>query len=160
VDEPDFLRLTDGTQLTQLGAFAPGVAVSQFDIYFYGIDAALKWRGWSVNAEAFFQWLEDIQGSGPLPLAGVFQRGFYLEGGRFLVPKKLDINFRFSEVNSLFGNANELAAGFNWYPLETSKMKVSFDVTSLESSPLQNTSSDILVGDDGKLFRTQFQAEF
>ena len=39
-------------------------------------------------------------------------------------------------------------------------MKVSFDVTVLDGSPLNNNSSDILVGDDGVLFRTQFQAEF
>ena len=39
-------------------------------------------------------------------------------------------------------------------------MKVSFDVTSLDDSPLQIRASDILVGDDGVLFRTQFQAEF
>jgi hypothetical protein len=60
----------------------------------------------------------------------------------------------------VFGSASEYAAGFNWYPLDTSKMKVSFDATSLDGSPLQNTTSDILVGDDGMLFRTQVQAEF
>jgi hypothetical protein len=160
VVEPGFLRLSDGTQLTAVGALAPGVTVSQYDIYFYGIDAAAKWQGWSVNAEAFFQWLEDIRGDGPLPTTDLFQRGFYVEGGRFLVPQKLDINFRYSQVSGVFGNASEIAAGLNWFPLESSNMKISFDVTSLDGSPLQNTTSDILVGDDGVLFRTQFQAEF
>ena len=59
-----------------------------------------------------------------------------------------------------FGNASEYAAGFNWYPLSKPAVKVSFDVTQLDGSPLQNRTSDILVGDDGTLFRTQFQAEF
>jgi hypothetical protein len=160
VDEPDFLRLTDGTPLTATGALAPGVTVSQYDIYFYGVDAAAKWRGWSVNAELFLQWLEDIRGDGPLTITDLFRSGFYVEGGRFVIPRKLDLNFRYSQVSGLFGNASEIAMGFNWFPLNTSRMKISFDVTSLDGSPLQNTTSDILVGDDGTLFRTQLQAEF
>jgi hypothetical protein len=160
VDEPAFLRLTDGTQLIAANALAPGVTVSQYDIVLYGLDAALKWRGWSVNGEVFFQWVEDIRGDGPLPSNDIYQHGFYVEGGRFLVPKKLDVNLRYSQVSSRFGEGSEVAGGFNWYPLDTPKLKVSFDVTSLDSSPLNNTTSDILVGDDGLLFRTQLQAEF
>ena len=158
--EADFVRLSDGTRLTQIGALAPGVTVSNFDIYFYGVDLAIKYRGWSLNAEVFLRWIEAIQGDVALPQNDLFQKGFYVEGGRFLIPKKLDVNLRCSQVSGLFGDASEYAAGFNWYPLETDKMKFSFDVTSLDGSPLQNTSSDILVGDNGTLFRTQFQAEF
>ena len=44
--------------------------------------------------------------------------------------------------------------------LDTKRMKVSFDVTKLDGSPLTNTATDIVVGDDGLLFRGQFQAEF
>jgi hypothetical protein len=50
-------------------------------------------------------------------------------------------------------------AGVNWSPLGTATMKVSFAVTSLDGSPLQNTTDDFLVGDDEALFRTQFHAE-
>ena len=77
-----------------------------------------------------------------------------------MIPKKLDVNARYSEVQGLFGNSSEYAAGVNWYPLDNSKVKVSFDVTVTDGSPLQNTATDILVGDDGTLFRTQFQAEY
>ena len=160
LDEANFLRLTDGTQLTQTGALAAGVTVSEFDVYFYGVDAALKWRGWSCNAEAFFRWIERLQADGALPVSELFQRGFYVEGGYFLVAKRLDVNVRYSHVSGSFGNASEFAAGFNWYLPDTHRMKISFDLTSLDGSPLQNTSSDILAGDDGELFRTQFQAEF
>jgi hypothetical protein len=160
VDEPDFMRISDGTQLIDANALAPGFNVSQFDIYLYAIDAAWKWRGWSLDAEAYLQWVEDIRGNGPPPFRDLFQKGFFVEGGVFLVPRKLDVNVRYSQVSGLFGNAAEYAAGFNWYPLDTSKMKISFDVTSVESSPVQSTSADILVGDDGMLYRTQVQAEF
>lgn len=158
--EPDSFRLTDGTRLVEANALAPGFTVNRFDVYLYAVDAAWKWRGWSIDAEVYFQWLENIRGNGPPPFASLFRRGFYVEGGVFLVPKKLDVNFRYSQVSGLFGDASECAAGVNWYPLDSVKMKVSFDVTRLDGSPLQNTTSDILVGDDGLLYRTQVQAEF
>lgn len=159
-DEADFIRLSDGTQLTQIGALAPWVTVSDFDVYFYGIDAAAKWRGWSINSEIYFRWINEIQGNAPLPINDLSQNGFYVEGGHFLVPKTVDANLRYSHVNGDFGDASEIAAGINWYPLKKQTFKLSFDIASLDGSPLQNRTSDILVGDNGILYRTQFQAEF
>jgi len=158
--EADFLRLSDGTRLTQTGALAPNITVSEFDLFFYSVDFAMKWRGWSCNAEAYFRWIEQIQGNGPLPLTDLYQHGYYVEGGRFLVPERLDVNVRYSQVSGLFGDFSEYAAGVNWYPCGSKTVKISFDVTSLDGSPLQNTATDILVGDDGLLFRSQFQAQF
>ncbi|MFK7767266.1 MAG: porin [Mariniblastus sp.] len=159
--ETDFLRLSDGTRLNQTGALSPGVTVSGANVLFYGVDAAAKWRGWSINSEVFMRWLNDFEADGPLPVDSLMQRGFYVEGGRFLIPQKLDVNLRYSEINGLVGGGTEYAAGLNWYPLQNSyKFKWSFDVTVLDGSPLNNSASDILVGDDGTLFRTQIQAEF
>ncbi len=158
--ETDFLRLSDGTRLNQVGALAPGVTVWDLDIYFYSVDMALKWRGWSVNSEVYFRWLKEIRADGPLPVDDLSQTGFYIEGGTFIVPRILDVNFRYSEVDGLFGRATEYAFGLNCYPLNRHTLKLTFDVTILDGSPLNNTASDILVGDDGVLFRTQFQAEF
>ena len=161
LSETDFIRLADGTRLGQIGALSPGVTVSGVDVFFYGVDAAIKWQGWSINSEVFMRWLENLSADGALPVAGLQQRGFYVEGGKFIIPQKLDINVRYSQVRGLVGGGSEYAAGFNLYPLTNNhKLKFSFDVTELDGSPLNNSSSDILVGDDGTLFRTQFQAEF
>ncbi|MAT69597.1 MAG: porin [Planctomycetaceae bacterium] len=159
VGESDFIRLTDGTRLTAPGALAPGTTVSAFDVFLYGIDAAVKYRGWSANGEVYCRWLENLEANAPLPTRSQFQRGWYVEGGRYLIPRKWDVNVRCSQVLGSQGNATEVAVGMNWFPLDTTKLKVSWDVSTLDGSPLQNTSSDILVGDDGVLMRTQLQAE-
>ncbi|NND95744.1 MAG: porin [Pirellulaceae bacterium] len=159
-DEANFVRLSDGTRLTQIGALSPGVTVSEFDLYSYGVDAAIKWNGWSMNAEYFARWIEQIEGDGPVPTTDLFQHGHYVEGGYFLVPKRFDVNGRYSQVGGEFGTRSEYAIGCNWYPLAKQAIKLSFDVTTLDGSPLQNTASNILAGDDGTLYRSQFQAEF
>lgn len=160
VGEADYLRLTDGTRLTELGALGPGVTVLEYTLWFYGVDLAAKWRGWSVDAEVFLRWIEDIEGNGPLEVTDLFQRGFYVEGGRFLIPSKLDVNVRYSQIDGLFGHAWTYAGGINWYPGDTSRIKISIDATRIHNSPLNNSSSNILVGYDGMLYRTQFEARF
>ncbi|QDT12512.1 porin [Stieleria marina] len=158
--ETNYLRLSDGTRLAQIGAIDAGVTVSDVDVLLYGVDVAAKWNGWSFNAEYFARWIENLRGDGPLSIDELFQQGYYVEGGRFLLPNQLDVNARYSQVMGEFGTSSEIALGANWYPLSRPTSKVSVDVTALDGSPLQNTASDILAGDDGLLFRTQYQVEF
>lgn len=160
LDEADYIRLSDGTRLTETGALAPGVTVDSFDICLYTLDAAVKWRGWSFDSEFFLRWIENIEGDGALPRDQLFQYGFFAEGGKFLIPSVLDVNARYSQVSGQFGTGATYGAGLNWYPIDRSNIKLSLDVIRIDGSPLQNTASDIMVGDTGTLVRTQFQVEF
>ncbi len=137
-----------------------GQTVSEFNIFLYGLDWAWKYRGWSFNSEVFFRRLDKIQTTTNLANASVFQKGFYIEGGKFILPRKFDINLRYSQLSDYTASAAEYAIGCNWFPLANSLFKFNFDVTYLDGSPLQNTASDILVGDNGALLRSQFQMEF
>ncbi|MEX0939609.1 MAG: porin [Pirellulales bacterium] len=160
LEESRFVRLTGGTRLTDTGALAPGVTVDAFDIYLYALDVSMKYRGWSANAEYYARWLQAIEGDGPLPHSNLYASGYFVEGGFFILPQRLGINARYSHVSGLFGEANEYAAGVNWYPTDSERFIVTFDVTMLDGSPLDNDSSNIFVGMDGTLFRTQVEAVF
>lgn len=81
-----YVMLADGTLTTTPGAIAPGVTLTDEDILLYSLDAAIKFRGWSLDAEAFYRWIEDLRANGPLPVTDIFQTGMYVEGGRFLIP--------------------------------------------------------------------------
>ena len=111
--EQNFLRISDGTRVILPGALAPGVTVNEFDIYLYTIDCAAKYRGFSANFEWFLRWLNSFAANGPLPVTALFDAGFVSEFGFFLIPKKLDVNARISQVNGLYGDAWEYAAGWN-----------------------------------------------
>ncbi|QDU58743.1 porin [Aeoliella mucimassa] len=158
--EADFTRLTDGTQLTANGALAPGVTVSAYKIYLYSVDFAAKYRGWSFNSEVYLRWIEQLEANGALPTYNLYQHGYFVEGGHFVIPRTLEWNVRYSQINGRFGNSGEVAVGLNWFPRKSTDMKLSIDFTNVVSSALQNTSSDILVGDDGRLIRAQIQTEF
>lgn len=159
LEEADFLRLTDGTRLTETGALAPGATVESFDVALLAIDAAYKYRGWSANGEYFWRNVSDLTADMPVPDVGL-QHGFYVEGGLFFLPQQLEWNSQFGFVTGKAGSANSYATGVSYYPRKSLYLKLTFDATYIDGSPVNSTGSDILVGDDGLLFRGQWQALF
>jgi hypothetical protein len=158
-EEADFLRLTDGTRLTEPNALAPGATVTSFDVALAAVDAAFKYRGWSANGEYFWRSIEDVKANLPVPDLGL-QQGFYVEGGCFIVPQEFEFNSQYAYVTSEFGTRDSYAAGFSYYPRRSQFLKLGVDVTYINGSPVNSTGSDILVGDHGVLVRGQWQAVF
>lgn len=159
LEETDFLRLTDGTRLTSPNALAPGATVESFQVSLLAVDAAFKYRGWSANGEYFVRRVDDLKANLPVPTVG-WQHGFYVEGGMFLIQKKLEWNSQYAFVNGKQGATNSYATGFSYYPRGAQHLKLSIDATYIDGSPVNSTASDIFVGDDGVLVRTQFQVVF
>lgn len=159
LEETDFLRLTDGTRLTDLNALAPGARVESFTVALLALDAAFKYQGWSANAEYFWRSITDLKANLPVPEVGL-QHGLYVEGGFFVLPEELELNSQVADVTSKFGSTSSYATGFNYYPRKSQYLKLTVDATLIDGSPVNSTGSDILVGDDGVLIRAQCQVLF
>lgn len=157
--ELDFVRLSDGTRLDQTGALSPGVTVNAYTVYAYTLDAAWKNARWSINAECYLQWVEDIGGNGPLTRTSFVQDGFLVEGGYFLIPRKLDVNLRQSQVHGFRGTSNEYSIGCDWF-FHGQNAKLTFDTTYCDGSAVNSTRINLLPGDRGMLYRLQFQAQY
>ena len=157
--EADFLRLTDGTRLTEPGAMAPGATVTGFDVTLLAIDAAYKYRGWSANGEYFWRSVTNLKANLPVPDVGL-QQGFYVEGGFFVLPQQLELNSQFAYVTGKQKSTSSYATGFSYYPRKSQNFKFTIDATLIDGSPTNSTGSDVLVGDDGVLVRAQWQVVF
>lgn len=159
LEEADFLRLTDGTRVTEIGALAPGATVQSFNVTLVALDAAFKYQGWSVNAEYFWRSVTDLKADMPVPDVGL-QHGGYVEGGFFVLPKKLELNSQFAFVTGKAGSRSSYATGFSYYPRESQYLKLALDATLIDGSPVNSTGIDILAGDDGCLVRAQCQVVY
>ncbi len=163
-----FLRLSDGTRLSDVGALGPGVRLLGDRVFKGGVDFAMKYRGWAISTEWFFRSIQDLTADGPIVINQIDDHGYRCDVGVFVVPQRLDVWSRVSHVSGPFGDAYEYAAGFNYYwgshrtdgKLDDRVNKFTFDVTSLDGSPTSSTPADLLAGDDGVLFRTQMQFTF
>ena len=76
------------------------------------------------------------------------------------MPGTFEVNGRVSQIDGLFGDTWEYAAGWNWFFKESHKSKLSFDATVLEGNPVGSSSPNFEVGQDGILYRLQYQIAF
>ena len=152
-------RLSDGTLLTETGALAPGVTLQRFDATLLSFDAAVKHEGASLAFEYYLRWFTTLRADGAVPLSELFQHGYHVNAGYFIVPRELEIVFRQSSLFGEFGSAHEYAAGVNWF-WNGYDAVFQFDVTNLVQNPAQNGGPDLRAGDDGVLFRAQVQLAF
>ena len=160
--EPNFARLSDGTQLIATGALGPGLTVNDFDMFLVSGFMSGKYRGFSFNSEVYARWIQDIDTvEGPRPDTDeLFDAGFYTDVGYMLIPEKLEVNGRISNINGFFGNAWEYALGANWFFNGNHKHKLTFDATRLDGAPAGSSSPNFEVGQNGILYRMQYQAAF
>lgn len=113
-----------------------------------------KYKGFSTSAEAYWRKYDDIGGK------SIIDKGFFVQGGYFLIPKHLEIAGRYSLVD--FDNrretdaVRETALGINYFWAGHSK-KLQFNVIRMDNE-LPHSAS---VSDDIDYFyRLQFQLAF
>ncbi len=163
-----YLTLSDGTLLSTPGALAPGVTVLGVRTIKGGFDFAYKYRGWSFSTEYFVRSLQDITATGAIPVSKIDDHGYRAEMGYFLVPHRLDVNGRVSQVMGEYGDAFEYSLGTNYYwgnwrkkgKLDDRVNKLSFDVAEIKGAPITSGGADFTAGDDGVMFRSQVQVGF
>src|SRR6185437_9070274 len=89
--ESTLFRLSDGTPLASSGALGPGLNVNTASVQLWAIDAAVKYRGFSLSGEYYLRWLDDFRDTGgPLAVRSLFDNGAYAQASYFLVPRRLE----------------------------------------------------------------------
>ncbi len=113
-----------------------------------------KYKGFSTSAEAYWRHYDDIGGK------SIIDKGFFVQGGCFLIPKHLEVAARYSLVN--FDNRREADAvrettiGVNYFFKGQGK-KLQFNFIRIDNEfPTSVSSSD----DIDYLYRMQFQLAF
>jgi hypothetical protein len=158
--EFNMIRVVDSGE--RLGNLLPA-SVDEYNVNTFCLDASCKYRGWSVTSEYYFRNISGFCG-GELP--GLFDHGFWLEVGKFVVPRKLELLSRWSRVVGTSGtlgledqSADEIAGGFAWY-FRDQNAKLTVDATWLDGAPINSSALDIAPGAIGWLVRTQIQFAF
>lgn len=155
--ESNGTRLDDGTRLTSLG-------VDTFDMLMFAVDAAVKYKGFSMHGEAYYRQLDNIRPTAPQP--GGFpwddntSYGGYVAAGYMLVPNKSELVFMTSTVQGDFKDTWEYGLAFNWYVNGTHNNKITLDVITINGSPISNSGPNYRAGDDGTMVRVQHQIGF
>jgi len=137
--------------------------VTAYDLSMYATDLNVKYCGFSFIYEYYFRNLTDFSGG---TVSDLFDHGYWAEVGYFIVPEQLQLIARHSRIVGNSGtlgmfdhSADEVAGGFVTY-MKGHNLKLTFDVTHLNGAPVSDSALNIRPGDDGWLYRTQFQWKF
>lgn len=158
------LRVVDsGETLASLLDNTLPTDVQSYVVTLYSIDTSFKYRGWSGTMEYYWRGIHNFTGA---DVSDLFDHGFWLQFGYFVVPRKVQLITRWSRVvgnSGTLGNGNqsadEIAGGFAWY-FKDNNAKVVFDITNINGSPVNASSLDLDPGNRGVLYRTQIQFSF
>ncbi len=146
----------------QLSTILPASAQSYL-ASMYCVDASMKYRGLSFTSEYYFRNINSFVG---ISQSGLFDHGFSLESGYFVMRQKLELLARWSRVVGDSGtlgtsvqSADEKAIGAVWY-FRRHSAKLTVDATYLDGAPVDSFALDIDPGNAGWLMRTQVQFSF
>lgn len=138
-------------------------------------DLAFRWMGFDLNFEYFLGFISNDANSTAapgapfvLPPSSFDNHGYYAQAGYFIIPKKLQIAGRYSEINANDENFVTTASGKRISPNQTEllgaisyyfwqhNLKIQTDFGPVDSSGLRNAAGNISDRND---FRWRVQAQ-
>ena len=105
------IRLTDGSVIFTPDLFAPGTSVEKVNYRMASVDAGVKYKGLSLEAEYYWRWLSDFQGPGTSSLADIDDHGYQVQASGMVIPKVLQAYVGGSQIRGVYGNSSEFAGG-------------------------------------------------
>lgn len=162
-DDPENsqIRISDGTAIFDVDAFAPGTQIEEARYQMVSIDAGLKYRGFALEGDYFWRVVDDFRVVGALPFDDLSDHGFQLQASMMMLPKRLQLYVSGSKIYGEYGDPYDVALGTNWWPLrDNRKLRVNAELLYLYDSPVGYTSVPFTVGGNGTVFNTNLELVF
>lgn len=154
------LRLSDGTLIFSDNPFLTGGDVRRATYQMAAISGGMKYRGWSLEAEAYLRRLDNFRTTGAIPFDSVTDHGFQVQGSTMLIPSELQAYAGYSKIYGDYGNPYDFSIGLNWFPLARKEFRLSVGGLYLNDSPVGYSSVPFSVGANGWAFTTDVIVAF
>ncbi len=158
------LKLADSVNVFDRGALAPGVTIDQVDFRILSFDAGVKYHGIFLQTEIYHRWLDNFVADGVLPVTSVLDRGYYVQGSFYPLPKKIEAYAATSQIygdkDAGFSKSSEYLAGMNYYPFDTRDIRLNLQVIDVNHSPVSSTFGYYTAGQDGTTVALGFSVLF
>ena len=130
------IKLSDGLNPFDPDALANGLTVTKLTYQNMSFDAGAKYKGFSFQGEYSYRMLSNFEGTGPVPVDHIVDRGFFAEAMHMVVPGKLGIYGVGSYVYDAFRRYPwELGGGASLYPYGNRNWRINLHVIHVDRSP-------------------------
>ncbi len=154
------LKLSDGTRLFSPNAFNTGGQVTEATYQMFSMNAGMKYRGWTVDAEYYRRRIDDFEVVGTIPVNELNDSGFQLQASVMAIPQTLQVYASGSRIFGEYGDPYDYALGANWFPLKRREIRANFQALYLDRSPVGYLSVPFAVGGTGWVITTDFVLAF
>jgi len=146
------IRLSDGTLLFAPNAFNTGGMVQKATFQMLDLDAGVKWRGWSLDAEYYFRWLDDFKVTGSIPVTSLFDHGFQVYASTMLKPNYWQAYLSGSMIFGQYGDPWDLAGGLTYFPFGHKEVRMNIQALYMDRSAVGYTAVPYVVGGTGWVY--------
>jgi hypothetical protein len=155
------LRVSDGSVIFAPNLFAPDTQIDEATYRMLAVDAGVKYRGFSLEAEFYKRLLDNfVVRSGALPFSRLRDTGFQVQASAMVVPRQLQVYAGGSKVFGEYGKPSDVRAGLTYYPWRNEVVKWNFEYIYLHRSPVGALSLPYSVGMNGPVFHTNLMVWF
>ena len=109
------IRLTDGSVIFTPDLFGPGITVEKVNYDMTSVDAGIKYKGMSLEAEYYWRQLGTYAGPNTQGIAEIHDHGFQVQSSAMVVPKTVQVYLSGAGIFGRYGDSSEVRAGANWY---------------------------------------------
>jgi hypothetical protein len=154
------IRLTDGSIIFTPNLFGPGITVDRVTYQMASVDAGIKYKGFSLEAEYYWRRLSNFTGSNTAGIEPIQDHGFQVQSSAMVLPKRLQLYLSGSQIRGDYGDASEVRAGVNWYFLKERGLRWNAEWIRLNHCPVGYTAVPYPVGGNGDVFHTNVEMNF
>jgi len=154
------IRLSDGSIIFTTDLLGPGITVDAVDWTMVSLDAGIKHKGRSLEAEFYWRHLTDFTGSNTSGLAPIDDTGYQVQSSAMVVPKFLQGYFNWSQIFGDHGNPWEVRGGANWYFTGDRGLRLNGEYIYVRRSPVGYTAYPVPVGANGPVFHLNLEMNF
>lgn len=143
------IRLSDGTVIFTPNAFGTGGSITEATYKMLALDAGVKYRGWSLDGEYYFRWIDDFDVEGFVPVTELYDTGFQVQASTMLLPRTLQAYVTGSKIFGEFGDPWDVTFGLTYFPFQRKQVRVNAEGLYMDRSAIGYTAVPYLVGGDG-----------
>ncbi len=156
------IRISDGTAIFDPGAFGPGTQITKATYRMLAANAGVKYRGFSLDGEYYWRWVDNFSTIGPNPLSvsDLKDDGFQIQASAMLIPQTLQVYLAGSKIYGQYGDPSDLSLGVNWFPYQNRILRINSQLLYLNDSPVGYSSVPFALGGDGTVWSTDVMLNF
>ena len=154
------IRLTDGSIIFTPDLFGPGITVNRVTYQMASLDAGVKYKGFSLEAEYYWRRLSNFTGSNTEGIEAIEDHGFQVQSSAMVLPRRLQVYVSGAEIRGHYGNSSEVRAGANWYFLKERGLRLNAEWIRLNHCPVGYNAVPYPVGGNGDVFHTNLEMNF